>query len=86
MSIASRFWKNFLLAKLDPKKADGLVGEVVEAIQDSGGTDSLSLIAQDQGISLRQLERRFVTSVGLTAKKFVRIVRFQKVFRALREV
>jgi AraC-like DNA-binding protein len=56
-----------------------LAAEIVE----SGGLTSVDQLAQDAGISTRQLERRFLNEVGLGPKLLSRIMRFQQVFRAV---
>ena len=40
-------------------------------------------LANDAGISSRQLERRFLREIGLGPKLLGRIIRFQQVFRAV---
>jgi AraC-like DNA-binding protein len=52
-------------------------------ILESGGQTSLDHLATDLGISGRQLERRFVSRVGLGPKTLSRILRFQQVFHAV---
>ena len=47
------------------------------------GRVSISALARDSGWSVRQLERRFLSETGLTPRLLARIVRFQRVFRAL---
>jgi AraC-like DNA-binding protein len=47
------------------------------------GLISVDQLAQDAGISARQLERRFLNEVGLGPKLLSRIMRFQYVFRAV---
>lgn len=49
----------------------------------SGGQISVDRLAADCGLSMRQLERRFVREVGLGPKLLSRILRFQQVFRAV---
>lgn len=44
---------------------------------------SVEQLAQDAGMSARQLERRFLNEVGLGPKLLSRIMRFQQVFRAV---
>ena len=46
------------------------------------GIISVDQLAQDAGISARQLERRFLNEVGVGPKLLSRILRFQQVFRA----
>lgn len=57
----------------------GLAAKVVK----SGGVISIDQLATDAGISGRQLERRFLSEVGLGPKLLSRILRFQQVFRAV---
>ena len=47
------------------------------------GLVSVDQLAQDAGISARQLERRFLNEVGVGPKLLSRILRFQQVFRAV---
>src|ERR1700752_931073 len=54
-------------------------------IIDSGGLVSVDQLANDAGISSRQLERRFLREVGLGPKLLGRIIRFQQVFRAVEQ-
>jgi AraC-like DNA-binding protein len=49
---------------------------------ESGGRLSVRDLANAAGVGERQLEREFNDFVGLTPKSFVRILRFQRVFRA----
>jgi AraC-like DNA-binding protein len=43
----------------------------------SRGMEKISTVADDCGLGLRQLERRFIADVGLSAKLFAKITRFQ---------
>ena len=56
-----------------------LTGRVVE----SRGLVSVDQLANDAGVSSRQLERRFLREVGIGPKLLGRIIRFQQVFRAV---
>jgi AraC-like DNA-binding protein len=47
------------------------------------GLISVDQLAQNAGLSARQLERRFLNEVGLGPKLLSRIMRFQQVFRAV---
>jgi AraC-like DNA-binding protein len=53
------------------------------AIAASGGTASLLGVASASGISLRQLERRFLADVGIPPKTFARLVRLQAALRGV---
>lgn len=59
-----------------------LVGLVTKIVQ-SGGQVSVDRLARDAGISSRQLERRFLSEVGIGPKLLCRILRFQQIFRAV---
>ena len=56
-----------------------LAGRIVE----SRGLVSVDQLANDAGVSSRQLERRFLREVGVGPKLLGRIIRFQQVFRAV---
>ena len=55
----------------------------ISTIIASGGQISLDRLAIDSGITGRQLERRFVSEVGIGPKLLCRVLRFQQVFRAV---
>jgi AraC-like DNA-binding protein len=55
----------------------------VTAIAASGGTVNLLAIAGAAGLSLRQLERRFLADVGVAPKTFARMVRLQAALRRI---
>ena len=59
------------------------VEAAVRAITETGGASDLVSIASHAGISLRQLERRFLADVGLTPKVFARLVRLQSALRRI---
>ncbi|HVQ37221.1 MAG TPA: DUF6597 domain-containing transcriptional factor [Pyrinomonadaceae bacterium] len=60
-------------------KLVGLVGKIVAR----GGQVSVAELAHAAGVSSRQLERRFLSEVGIGPKLLCRILRFQQVFRAV---
>jgi methylphosphotriester-DNA--protein-cysteine methyltransferase len=62
---------------------DPLASEAVRRIAFARGSSDLGLLARELGLSLRQFERRFHASVGLTPKLFSRMQRFIQVFRTL---
>jgi methylphosphotriester-DNA--protein-cysteine methyltransferase len=64
-------------------KDDHLIDEAVRRIAAARGALDLVRLARDLGISLRQLERRFLRIVGLSPKLFCRMRRFQFVFQAI---
>jgi len=53
------------------------VTAAVAALTRCGGAVDLTSVARDAGVSLRQLERRFLTDVGIAPKTFARLVRLQ---------
>jgi len=57
----------------------GLAGQMVAR----GGQVTVAALAQYAGVSSRQLERRFLSEVGIGPKLLCRILRFQQVFRAV---
>lgn len=59
------------------------IDAAVEAIVSSGGTIPLAALADATGLSRRQLERRFLTDVGVTPKSFARLVRLQSALRRI---
>ena len=52
-------------------------------IQLSGGRVSIKYLSEQTGISLRMLDRRFKSVVGLPPKVLCRIVRFQRALKTL---
>ncbi len=65
------------------REQDASLQQAIAQIVRSGGQISVDELADDMGISGRQLERRFLREVGLGPKLFCRILRFQQVFRAV---
>ena len=55
----------------------------ISNILSCGGQISVDRLASDTGISGRQLERRFVSEVGIGPKLLCRVLRFQQVFQAV---
>ncbi len=65
------------------RDADLLVAEAVRRITLHHGASDLAALARELGLSIRQLERRFLAAVGLSPKLFCRIQRFNNVFHKL---
>lgn len=59
---------------------DPVLAACVRRAIDSGGTASVDELAAHAHLSSRQLERRFLSAVGLTPKFLSRIIRFRRVF------
>lgn len=72
-----------LRAVSNSRACDLLVAEVVRRIILANGAMDLAALARELGLSLRQLERRFLAAVGLAPKLFCRIQRFRHVFGVL---
>jgi AraC-like DNA-binding protein len=73
-----------LLTKMlcDSKHDSRLIGLAAKIVA-RGGQMTVSELADDAGVSSRQLERRFLSEVGIGPKLLCRILRFQQVFRAV---
>lgn len=74
-----------VLARHMQFEADRAVELLAERIVASQGRLSVVRLAQDVGLSTRQLERRFQTRVGISPKSLARIIRFQKIFKAVEQ-
>jgi AraC-like DNA-binding protein len=66
-----------------PQRVDRLVAEACTIGVGRRGIVSVGDVAAGVGLSVRQLERRFVARVGLPPKLFLRVIRFQEVLRAI---
>jgi AraC-like DNA-binding protein len=67
------------------KETDALIAEAVRRIVLAQGASDLAILARDLGLSVRQLERRFLAQVGLPPKLFCRMQRFNHVFRVIQQ-
>ena len=72
-------WMRARVAKAPAKE----IAAAARAIDASGGTVDLPQVARHAGISLRQLERRFLADVGLRPKTFARLARLQRALRGI---
>jgi len=63
--------------------AEPRVSHAVQEFECTGGLMSVSTVANQVGLSSRQLERLFRDAVGIPPKLFCRMQRFQGVFRAI---
>jgi AraC-like DNA-binding protein len=72
-----------LSAERSSRGGDLVVAEAVRRITLAKGASDLAALAQEVGLSIRQLERRFQAAVGLAPKLFCRIQRFSNVFGVL---
>lgn len=72
-----------LVQNLRQVALDQPVVEAVETILEKRGQVLLQALADDAGIGLRQFRRRFGASVGIEARRFIQLARFQATFEAL---
>jgi AraC-like DNA-binding protein len=81
---ALRILENFLLLQLRHFGQDiSLVISLVRRIIAQQGNLCVSELIRDEGVSQRQIERRFNEVVGLPPKRLARIIRFQHAFRSI---
>ncbi|HSE30971.1 MAG TPA: helix-turn-helix domain-containing protein [Pyrinomonadaceae bacterium] len=72
-----------LLGILRDTKSDFGLLRIAARIIESSGMVPVDDLANEAGLSSRQLERRFLSEVGIGPKLLSRILRFQQVFRAV---
>jgi AraC-like DNA-binding protein len=75
--------ESFLVDKLLNHMVDVRLTRALHLIYEAEGDVSVSRLAGATKVSLRTLVRLFETWVGLSPKRFVRVVRFQSALRAL---
>ena len=68
--------QEFLLKQLRCDKQDLQVSYCLNLAQLSGGSIPVSRLADETGLSQRQLSRRFQQTVGLSPKEYMRVCRF----------
>jgi len=74
-----------LLQKLSCiRNVDGLINDSIERINASKGNIRITALAKRYAISLRHLERRFTSVIGLSPKMYSRIVRFKNIHTDIR--
>src|SRR5689334_1365615 len=62
---------------------DKLLSAAIAKFERSGGSVDVARVADQLGLSSRQLQRRFHDAVGISPKLFSRMQRFQRVFQAM---
>lgn len=72
-----------LLSILRDTRSDFGLLRIASRIIESSGMVPVDVLANEAGLSTRQLERRFLLEVGVGPKLLSRILRFQQVFRAV---
>lgn len=79
-----QFVVQFLTRKLAATETiDRITRSLIEAIWHTQGQQSVSALSIKGNINSRQLERRFLANVGMTAKQLSRVVRLQNIFKKL---
>jgi AraC-like DNA-binding protein len=85
LSDKVRAIERFLTTCITNGSHDSWLMKIAARIVDSRGLMAVDELANDAGISSRQLERRFLREVGVGPKLLGRIIRFQQVFRAVEQ-
>ena len=75
----------FLTSRSTANHHDSRLMILAARIVETAGVLSVDQLANDAGISSRQLERRFLREIGIGPKLLGRIIRFQQVFRAVQQ-
>lgn len=70
--------KRLAALAIKPADLDAKVVEAVKIIAVSAGEIKISEVAEKVGLSVRQLQRRFLYASGITPKQFVRVQRFRR--------
>lgn len=73
----------FFLRHLDVGASDPVVDWMVHGIRGSRGALSIAHVSERLGMDERTVERRFADFIGMTPKKYARIVRFKHSYHAL---
>ncbi len=69
--------EHFLLTRLNRHHEDLVVQTACRAIDSSSGNHSIARLARGFGLSERTLQRRFQEHIGVTPKRYARIVRLR---------
>ena len=78
--------QKFLLARLEEhKKNEHSLDDAIRLIRESKGQLSMEEVCKRTGFSKKQLERKFIRSVGTTPKIFARVSRFLNICHHLEE-
>jgi len=75
----------YLLKRLNQKRANGLIQHLVPFIQQHKGGVTVQQLTRLTRVSERTLERQFLHCLGVSPKRFIRVVRFQAVIQRLRQ-
>lgn len=74
-----------LLVRQLPFARSTVADEIIKAIDSSMGDISVTALHEQFGIPVRKLERMFKEQVGVSAKRYARIVRFRHIFKLLQK-
>jgi AraC-like DNA-binding protein len=85
--LASPAWRTalteiLLAEKVRARPRDLPIVRAVDRLMDASGESTVEALAAEVGLSPRQLQRRFLAAVGIAPKRFLRVVRFAKVWQA----
>jgi transcriptional regulator GlxA family with amidase domain len=61
------------------------IDRIIERIQQTGGQLSISTLCDEEKMSMRKLERSFNEVVGIPAKTYMRLIRFNCVFKLIQQ-
>jgi len=84
MSRRSKLVQDFLLAKLRCHAKEP-VETLVRAVWSRQERSRIGTLCRELGVSERRLERTFATALGVTPKQFVRLARFLRACRLIRQ-
>lgn len=69
--------ESFLIARLNEYKKEGnSIDDAIKLVRQAKGQSNIEQICEQTGLSKKQLERKFLSTVGTTPKIFSRICRF----------
>lgn len=77
--------EDYLIRHLVPDTRAKWLGTIIETIESSENTLTISELAKSSGVSVKTLERRFIGATGLTPKQYLRIIQLQKAARLIRK-
>ncbi|MBE9098249.1 AraC family transcriptional regulator [Vacuolonema iberomarrocanum] len=78
--------EQFLLSRLSIHNDFSITREAVNILTKANGQLTVSEVANELNISKRQLERIFLRNIGISPKKFGRIIRFNTTIKCFEEV
>jgi len=85
LTAAATDVERIVVRHIDPARLDARIGWVVDTITRRRGLISVDAVAATAGLTRRHLERRFREDVGISPKRFARIIRFQRALQFLEQ-